>query len=78
MKKLFQKVCAATLVLLGFSACIFQPKLYGSPPCLYGPPPEFEDSVQAVTPAETDSVAEDDGTENSVNTQPAQADNNRQ
>ena len=77
MKKLFQKVCAAALVLLGFSACIFQPKLYGSPPCLYGPPPEFEDSVQAVTPAGTDSVTGDDGTENSVNTQPAHTDNNR-
>ena len=77
MKKLFQKVCAATLVLLGFSACIFQPKLYGSPPSLYGPPPEYEDSVQAVSPAETDSVTEDNGAENSVNTQPAHTDNNR-
>lgn len=77
MKKLFQKVCAATLVLLGFSACIFQPKLYGSPPSLYGPPPEYEDSVQAVAPAETDSVTGDNSTENSVNTQPANTDNNR-
>ncbi|MBO4827698.1 MAG: hypothetical protein J5506_10800 [Prevotella sp.] len=61
MKKLLMKLGSAALLMLGFSSCIFQPKLYGSPPCLYGPPPEFNDSVNEVVPEEEQS-AEGDST----------------